>query len=72
MEKQFFTRPIKLALARTKKKHGNYPLSVIEDCRIKPNKYSRIVKMEPEYASGNVFTTLIMKMILIWWKEICW
>lgn len=55
VEKQFFTRPIKLALERVKRKNGNYPLSVIEDSRTKPNKYSRIVKMEPEYASGNVF-----------------
>lgn len=54
MEKQFYTRPVKLALKRVKKKNGNYNLSVIEDDRIKPNKYSRIVKMEPEYAAGNV------------------
>lgn len=55
MEKQFFTRPVKEALARVKKKNGNYPLHVIEDCRDKPGKYTRIVRMEPEYYSGNVF-----------------
>lgn len=55
VEKQFFTRPIKMALERVKKKNGNYNLSVIEDSRIKPNKYTRIVRMEPEYASGNVY-----------------
>lgn len=55
MEKQFITRTIKLALARVRKRNGNYPLYIIEDTRSKPNKYSRIVKMEPEYSSGNVF-----------------
>ncbi|RWX03371.1 hypothetical protein [Flavobacterium cerinum] len=55
VEKQFFTRPIKLALARIKRKNGNYPLNVIEDDRNKPNKFSRIVKMTPEYAAGNVY-----------------
>lgn len=55
VEKQFFTRPVKMALDRVRKKNGNYNLSVIEDSRDKPNKYTRIVRMEPEYASGNVF-----------------
>lgn len=54
MEEQFFTRPIKLALARVIKKN-KYNLSVITDTRNKPNKYTRMVRMEPEYASGNVF-----------------
>lgn len=54
IEKQFFSRPIKLALARVKKRHANYSLSIIEDTRSKPNKYTRMVRMEPEYSSGNV------------------
>ncbi len=53
VEKQFFTRPIKNALRRAIRKH-KYPLAVIEDDRTKPNKYTRIVRMEPEYSAGNV------------------
>lgn len=53
MEKQFYTRPVKKALARARKKF-KYPLSVLTDERIKPNKYTRMVRMEPEYSSGNV------------------
>lgn len=55
IEKQFYTRPVKLALARVRKRNGNYPLYIIEDTRKKPNKYSRMVKMEPEYSAGNVY-----------------
>jgi hypothetical protein len=53
MEKQFFSRPVKKALARAIKKY-KYPLSVITDERIKPNKYTRMVRMSAEYAEGNV------------------
>lgn len=53
MEKQFFSRPVKKALARARKKH-KYPLVVITDERIKPNKYTRMVRMSAEYAEGNV------------------
>ncbi|HUH35136.1 MAG TPA: hypothetical protein VL022_04820 [Moheibacter sp.] len=53
VEEQFFTRPIKNALARVIKKN-KHPLSVITDKRSKPNKYTRIVRMEPEYSDGNV------------------
>lgn len=54
VEKQFFSRPVKRALARVMRQ-TNHHISVIEDKRIKPNKYTRIVRMEPDYASGNVF-----------------
>ena len=53
VEKQFFTRPIQNALKRAIKKN-KYPLSVITDNRNKPGKYTRIVRMEPEYSQGNV------------------
>jgi hypothetical protein len=53
MEKQFYTRPVKKALRRACKKY-KYPLSVLTDERQKPNKYTRMVRMEPEYSSGNV------------------
>ncbi|KFF13108.1 hypothetical protein IW15_10115 [Chryseobacterium soli] len=53
MEKQFYTRPVKKALRRVCKKL-KYPLSVLTDERKKPNKYTRMVRMEPEYSSGNV------------------
>src|SRR5699024_4826014 len=36
-------------------KKNNYRLSVITDTRKKDNKYTRIVKMQPEYADRNVF-----------------
>ncbi|CAG2532937.1 C-terminal domain-containing protein [Maribacter dokdonensis] len=53
VEKQFFNRPIKRALMRVIKETG-HNLSIITDMRSKENKYTRIVKMEPEYSSGNV------------------
>jgi hypothetical protein len=43
----------KKALRRACKKY-KYPLSVLTDERQKPNKYTRMVRMEPEYSSGNV------------------
>ncbi|MEO2080616.1 MAG: hypothetical protein ABGW88_13730 [Leeuwenhoekiella sp.] len=53
MEQQFITTPIKNALKRVCKRE-RYNLSVITDTRNKPGKYTRMVRMEPEYASGNV------------------
>lgn len=53
VEKQFFNRPIKNALARVKRSTA-HPLIVITDTRTKENKYTRMVKMSPDYASGNV------------------
>lgn len=53
MEQQFITTPIKNALKRVIKRE-KYSLAVITDTRKKPNKYTRMVRMEPEYASGNV------------------
>lgn len=54
VEEQFFTRPIKNALKRVCRKN-KYRLSVITDKRNKPNKYTRMVRMEPEYSDRNVF-----------------
>lgn len=54
VEKQFFTRPVKRALARVIRESKHH-ISVIEDTRVKPAKYTRIVRMEPDYASGNVY-----------------
>ena len=54
MEKQFITREIKRALKRVIKKTG-HNISVLEDTRDKPNKYTRMVKMEPDYYAGDVF-----------------
>ncbi len=53
VEKQFFNRPVQNALKRVIKE-TKHRLSVITDERSKENKYTRIVKMSPEYASGNV------------------
>tara|TARA_R110002051_G_scaffold297564_2_gene363971 strand:- start:27994 stop:29529 length:1536 start_codon:yes stop_codon:yes gene_type:complete len=54
MEKQFITKEIRRALRRVIKQTG-HNIMVIEDTRIKPNKYTRMVRMEPEYYAGNVF-----------------
>jgi hypothetical protein len=58
VEKQFFNRPIQDALFdhnTNRKKLGLRTLSIITDTRVKENKYTRIVKMEPAYTSGQVF-----------------
>lgn len=60
-EEQFFTRPIKEALKRHNSKRiatGKRQLSITIDTRTKEGKYTRIVKMEPEYSDGNVFYNL--------------
>lgn len=58
MEQQFFNRPLKGALERhnqRRRAEGKRPLYVSVDTRQKENKFMRIVKMESEYADGNVF-----------------
>ncbi|WP_394749491.1 hypothetical protein [Spongiimicrobium salis] len=54
MEKQFISKEITRALRRVIRETG-HNLSIITDTRSKPNKYTRMVRMEPEYSSGNVF-----------------
>jgi len=54
IEKQFSTKLVKQALARVRRQNKNYPLQIIEDDRTKPGKYTRMVRMEPEYFAGNV------------------
>jgi hypothetical protein len=53
VEKQFVNKLIKQAIERVKKERGRY-LSIITDSRTKPNKYTRIVRMEPMYYSNDV------------------
>ncbi len=58
IEEQFFNRPIKEALAMHNKKRAKLKkrtLSITIDSRTKPNKYTRIVRMEPQYYEGNVY-----------------
>lgn len=53
MEQQFISQPIRQALENVRKQRGSY-LSVISDTRTKPNKYSRIVRMEAMYCNNQV------------------
>lgn len=57
VEKQFYNRPIQDAVFEhneKRKKEGKRALAIIQDDRIKENKYTRIVRMQPDYANGNV------------------
>jgi hypothetical protein len=58
IEEQFFNRQIKDALKmhNERRKVNKKPeLMVTIDTRTKPQKYTRIVRMEPQYYEGNVF-----------------
>lgn len=58
IEEQFFNRPIKDALImhnRLRKDCGKKPLYITIDTRDKPNKYTRIVRMESPYYLGSVY-----------------
>lgn len=58
IEEQFFNRPVKQALERHNQRrqfNGKRRLSLTIDRRTKENKFTRIVKMEPEYSDNNVF-----------------
>lgn len=58
VEKQFYNRPIKDAISdhnKNRKKLRKKPLVIITDLRIKENKYTRIVRMEPAYTNDEVF-----------------
>lgn len=58
IEEQFFNRQIKDALRmhNEKRRANRLPeLHVTIDTRTKPNKYTRIVRMEPQYYEGNVY-----------------
>lgn len=61
IEKQFFNRPIQDALAAynmLRKKAGKKTLGNIPDLRKKENKYTRIIKMQPDYALKKVYYNL--------------
>jgi hypothetical protein len=53
VEQQFYNRPVREALEQVVKITG-HRLLVITDTRTKENKYTRIVRMEPDYSLGNV------------------
>jgi len=53
-EKQFFNRPVIDALYEVVKTTG-HNLSVIQDSRVKENKFTRIVKMESQYTLNHVY-----------------
>lgn len=58
IEKQFFNKQIRDALKmhNAKRRALKLPeLRITMDGRDKPNKYTRIVRMEPEYYEGNVY-----------------
>jgi hypothetical protein len=56
MEQQFFNRPVKEALERFNRSRAGKPqLYITVDTRNKGDKFSRIVKMEMEYADRNVY-----------------
>ncbi len=58
IEEQFFNRPVQQALHRHNQKRiadKQIKLSLTVDKRTKENKFTRIVKMEPEYSDNNVF-----------------
>lgn len=54
MEKQFVSASITRAKRIVEKETG-HKLNIITDTRNKPEKYTRMVRMEPDYANGNVF-----------------
>jgi hypothetical protein len=58
IEKQFITTPIRNSLNEhnlNRVREGKRPLAVIQDTRDKENKYTRIVRMEPDYTNGHVY-----------------
>jgi len=57
VERQFFNGPVRDALAVAENTLG-FKLNVITDPRIKENKYTRMVKMEPRYLTAKVFYDL--------------
>lgn len=62
VEKQFFNRPIQDAIKahnRMRRRNGKPELVIITDNRTKENKYTRIVRMEPEYVAGNIYHNVL-------------
>ncbi len=60
-ENQFFNRPIADALAvhnDSLEAQGKRTLAIIKDMRKKEHKFTRIIKMEPEYCMGKVYYNL--------------
>lgn len=60
MEKQFISTSITRAKRNVEKETG-WKLNVITDTRDKPNKYTRMVRMEPDYTNGSVYYNIIEK-----------
>lgn len=60
MEKQFVSASITRA-KRNVEKETNHKLNVITDTRDKPNKYTRMVRMEPDYTNSSVFYNILEK-----------
>ncbi len=61
VERQFMNKPIREALKRhnnRRKAHRKKPLMIIPDARDKENKFTRIIKMSPEYLDGHVYYNL--------------
>lgn len=55
MEKQWITQPINFALDEARRQKGGKILPITPDTRQKPNKYTRIVRMESLYVAGTVY-----------------
>lgn len=60
MEKQFISASITSA-KRVVEKETGHKLNIIIDNRTKPNKYSRMITMVPDYANGNTFYNVLEK-----------
>jgi hypothetical protein len=54
IERQFINKTIKRS-QRIVEREEKYKLNVITDERNKPNKYTRMVRMEPDYSNGGVY-----------------
>ena len=57
IEKQFITEQIRIALNKhnlKRKAENKKALVLITDTRVKENKFTRIIKMEPDYSNGDV------------------
>ncbi|MDN3621337.1 hypothetical protein QWY81_17855 [Polaribacter undariae] len=54
IEKQFINKTIKRS-QRIVERELKYKLNIQTDHRIKPNKYTRMVRMEPDYSNGGVY-----------------
>lgn len=60
VEKQFINSNVRRA-RRKVEKELNYKINIITDTRKKPNKYTRMVRMEPDYTAGDVYYNIDKK-----------